>query len=89
MDPTTTYHHCRTDLQLYNVLYQRYLNSNRDGYMDSTTTYNHCRTNLQLYNGLYHGYTDNITTYHHCRTQPQPLNVCNMYTVLQPIITVE
>ena len=37
LDLTTTYHHCRTDLQLYNVFNQRYMNSN-------------CRTDLQLYN---------------------------------------
>ena len=42
MESTATYHHYRTDLKLYNVL--------PNVYIEPTTTYHQCRTDLQLYN---------------------------------------
>ena len=64
MDSTINYHHYRTDLQPYNVLYHKYLDLLqpvitveqiysyatflRHGYMDSPTNYDHCRIDLQL-----------------------------------------
>ena len=62
MDSTINYHHCRTDLHLYNVLYHMYL--------DPITTCHHCRTDIQLYDVLYHGYMES-----NCRKGLQLYNV--------------
>ena len=80
MDSTTTYHHYRTDPQLYNVVYHRYINR--------TTTYHHCTTDLHLYNVLRHGYMDPIYIY---GTDLQQYNVLyhGFMAVVQPIITIE
>ena len=83
MESTTTYHHYKTHLQLFNVL--------PHGYMDLITTYHECRIDLQLYNVLYHRYMESTTIIIHVEQIYSYTTFYIMYKwiVLQPIITVE